>query len=162
MLTLDGVNNSRMAKIYVSSTYADLKDYRETVYRTLRQMGHGVIAMEDYVATDQRPVVKCLADVAGCDLYPGLFAWRYGYVPPAEHGNLGQKSIIGWSTPRPSRPASRADCSCSKTARRGPRSGRTAPPGRTRPAGELTRCAASSGASRWSGSSTARRNWAGR
>lgn len=82
-----------MARIYVSSTYADLKDYRETVYRTLRQMGHDVIAMEDYVATDQRPVVKCLADVAGCDLYLGLFAWRYGFVPPPEHGNPGQKSI---------------------------------------------------------------------
>ncbi len=87
------VTNAPMARIYVSSTYADLKDYRETVYRTLRQMGHDVIAMEDYVATDQRPVVKCLADVAGCDLYLGLFAWRYGYVPPPEHGNPGQRSI---------------------------------------------------------------------
>jgi hypothetical protein len=82
-----------MTKIYISSTYADLKDYRETAYRTLRQMGHDVIAMEDYVATDQRPVSKCLADVANCDLYVGIFAWRYGYVPPTEHGNPEQRSI---------------------------------------------------------------------
>jgi formylglycine-generating enzyme required for sulfatase activity len=80
-----------MAKIYVSSTYNDLKDYREAVYHTLRQMGHDVIAMEDYVATDQRPVDKCLADVAACDLYVGIFAWRYGYQPP--HTNPAQKSI---------------------------------------------------------------------
>jgi uncharacterized protein DUF4062 len=40
-----------------------------------------VIAMEDYVATDQRPTEKCLADVATSDLYIGIFAWRYGYIP---------------------------------------------------------------------------------
>jgi formylglycine-generating enzyme required for sulfatase activity len=82
-----------MAKIYVSSTYADLKAHRETVYRTLRQLGHDVIAMEDYVAADERPVVKCLGDVTNCDLYVGVFAWRYGFVPPAEHANPGRISI---------------------------------------------------------------------
>jgi hypothetical protein len=38
--------------------------------------------MEDYVAADVRPVDKCLADVRSCDVYVGLFAWRYGYVVP--------------------------------------------------------------------------------
>lgn len=37
--------------------------------------------MEDYVATDSRPVDKCLADVAACDIYVGILAWRYGYAP---------------------------------------------------------------------------------
>lgn len=70
-----------MAHIYLSSSYFDLKDAREKVYRALRKMQHDVIAMEDYVATDQRPVEKCLADVGNCDIYVGIFAWRYGYVP---------------------------------------------------------------------------------
>jgi hypothetical protein len=74
-----------MAKIYISSTYGDLKEYREKVYRILSQWGHQVIAMEDYVASDQRPLDKCLADVAGCDLYVGIFAWRYGYVPDRDN-----------------------------------------------------------------------------
>ena len=38
-----------MAKIYLSSTYSDLKEHREAVYRALRKMRHDVIAMEDYV-----------------------------------------------------------------------------------------------------------------
>src|SRR6185312_12791539 len=80
-----------MVKIYLSSTYSDLRTYREAVYHTLRQMRHDVIAMEDYVATDQRPVDKCLADVAASDLYVGLFAWRYGYIPYEE--NPEQKSV---------------------------------------------------------------------
>jgi tetratricopeptide (TPR) repeat protein len=74
-----------MAKIYISSTYGDLKEYREKVYHALLQWKHQVIAMEDYVASDERPLDKCLADVAGCDLYVGIFAWRYGYVPDRDN-----------------------------------------------------------------------------
>lgn len=47
--------------------------------------------MEDYVAADQRPLDKCLADVAACDLYLGIFAHRYGYVPKRD--NPARRSI---------------------------------------------------------------------
>ena len=70
-----------MAKIFVSSTFKDLKDYREKVQLLIRQMNHEDVAMEYYVAEDRRPVDKCLEDVAACDLYIGIFAWRYGYIP---------------------------------------------------------------------------------
>ena len=43
-----------MAKIYIFSTYKDLEAYREAVYHALGQMRHDVIAMEDYVAIDER------------------------------------------------------------------------------------------------------------
>jgi parallel beta-helix repeat protein len=77
-----------MARIYISSTYSDLKDARDAVYGVLRKMGHNTIAMEDYVATDQRPLDKCLADVDSCDVYIGIFAWRYGYIPPDEDRSI--------------------------------------------------------------------------
>lgn len=80
-----------MAKIYISSTYNDLKEYREAVYRMLRKLKHDVIAMEDYVAADIRPQKKCLTDVAKSDIYVGLLAWRYGYIP--EEDNPEKKSI---------------------------------------------------------------------
>jgi len=80
-----------MARIYLSATYGDLTEHREKAYRALRQLGHDAIAMEDYVAADQRPLGKCLDDVAACDLYVGAFAHRYGYVP--EHGNPDGRSI---------------------------------------------------------------------
>jgi tetratricopeptide (TPR) repeat protein len=70
-----------VARIYISATYGDLKEHREKAYGALRQLGHDAIAMEDYVATDQRPLAKCLEDVAACDLYVGIFAHRYGHVP---------------------------------------------------------------------------------
>lgn len=37
--------------------------------------------MEDYVAEDLAPVEKCLTDVARSDVYLGIFARRYGFVP---------------------------------------------------------------------------------
>lgn len=82
-----------MAMIYLSSTYEDLKDYRRAVYEALRKAGHQVIAMEDYVATDQRPVNKCLKDVELADIYVGFFAFRYGYIPPLQHNNPDGLSI---------------------------------------------------------------------
>jgi hypothetical protein len=82
-----------MTTIYLSSTYEDLKDYRGAVFQALRQVGYDVKAMEDYVAADKRPVDKCLDDVAKADIYVGLFAFRYGYVPPPEHGNPDGLSI---------------------------------------------------------------------
>ena len=76
-----------MTKIYLSSTYSDLIEYRDAVYKVLRGMGYDAVAMEDYRATDERPLNKCLADVAACDLYIGIFAWRYGYIPTEDNPN---------------------------------------------------------------------------
>ena len=49
-------------------------------------MRYKVIAMEAYVARDERMVDRVLRDVAeDCDIYIGIFAWRYGYIPPQEN-----------------------------------------------------------------------------
>ena len=74
-----------MARIYISSTYEDLKDCREAAYRALRRLRHDVVAMEDYVAADERPLDRCLEDVANCDVYIGLIGWRYGFVPAEDN-----------------------------------------------------------------------------
>jgi hypothetical protein len=80
-----------VVKVYLSSTYKDLVDHRKAICQTLRRNQYDVINMEDYVATDERPLTVCLADVAACELYVGIFAWRYGYIPAQE--NPEEKSI---------------------------------------------------------------------
>lgn len=70
--------------VYLSSTYEDLARYRDKVASALRTVGHHVIGMEEYAAGDIRPLDKCLADVRTADIYVGIFAWRYGYVPKAK------------------------------------------------------------------------------
>jgi formylglycine-generating enzyme required for sulfatase activity len=72
--------------IYLSSTYEDLQDHRRVVHEALRKSGYRVIAMEDYVAADNRPLKACLDDIHDeVQIYVGLFAFRYGYVPPEAH-----------------------------------------------------------------------------
>jgi hypothetical protein len=82
-----------MSTIYLSSTYEDLKDYRRTVIDALRKSGYQVVNMEDYVARDERPVDACLKDIEQVEVYVGIFAFRYGYIPPLEHGNPEGLSI---------------------------------------------------------------------
>ena len=73
-----------MARIYLSSSFRDLKVERAAVTAALRGAGHAVIAMEDYPTTQGCPTERCRADAQICDVYLGLFARRYGYVPPGE------------------------------------------------------------------------------
>ncbi len=65
----------------ISLTYEDLVAHREAVCKTLRKMVHEPVAMEDYEASDSRPVSKCLADISKCDVYNGIIAWRKGFIP---------------------------------------------------------------------------------
>jgi hypothetical protein len=70
-----------MARVYISSTFDDLEEIREGVAKALRLHSHEVVAMEDYVAQDARPLDACLRDVAASDVYVGIFAFRYGHIP---------------------------------------------------------------------------------
>lgn len=75
-----------MKKVYISSTYTDLTEHRRAVYDTLRKMRLDPISMEDYPSIETRPLDKCLRDIKKADLYIGIFAWRYGYVPNPSDG----------------------------------------------------------------------------
>ncbi|MGH6801890.1 MAG: DUF4062 domain-containing protein, partial [Methyloceanibacter sp.] len=68
-------------RVYVSSTFVDLEAFRAKVLERLRRSQSIVVAMEDYAAFDERPADKCLKDVKGCDIYVGILAKRYGYIP---------------------------------------------------------------------------------
>jgi len=68
-------------RVFVSSSFQDLQEFRLPAIRVLRQLGHEVIAMEDFVAASEVPLKKMLEKVERCDLYVGLFAWRYGFIP---------------------------------------------------------------------------------
>src|SRR5262245_19714162 len=69
-------------RIFVSSSFEDLKEHRAAAIRVLRQLGHEVLAMEDMIAGSTPPLAKVLEMVDRSDAYVGVFAWRYGYVPP--------------------------------------------------------------------------------
>ena len=69
-------------RVFVSSTFVDLKEYREAVRDALRQLGTIDLAMEDFGSRDERPVKECLRVVAQeSDTLVGNYAHRYGHVP---------------------------------------------------------------------------------
>ena len=68
-------------KIFVSSSFEDLKEQRAAAIRVLRQLGHEVVAMEDMVSGTAVPLLKVMRMVEQSEAYVGIFAWRYGYEP---------------------------------------------------------------------------------
>ena len=77
-----------MAKVYISSTYEDLKEQRKLAAEAVRKQGHTPIIMEDYGISPQKPLDKCLQDVSQCDLFIGIFAWRYGTIPKGHEKSI--------------------------------------------------------------------------
>jgi HEAT repeat protein len=80
--------SARSPRVYVSSTYQDLKDCRHAIRLALQRMGLDDIAMETYTAGEERPVDRCRDDVRSADIYVGVLAWRYGFVPAGGHTSI--------------------------------------------------------------------------
>src|SRR5436309_3560817 len=72
-----------MHDVFVSSTSRDLPDERCAVLRACRELGLGVVAMEDFPATGRGATAASLAQLDKARVYVGVFAHRYGYI---EHG----------------------------------------------------------------------------
>ena len=92
-------------RVFLSSTSIDLKDYRQVAIRVLQRLGAVPVNMEEFPPADESGVQLSLRKVEESDLYIGIFAHRYGYVPKSEEisvtemeylkaGKLGLKRII--------------------------------------------------------------------
>ncbi len=75
-------------KIYISSTTEDLAEYRITVINALQRSGHTPVCMEHHAAGDRAPKDECLKEVSKCKAYVGIFAWRYGFIPPQSETSI--------------------------------------------------------------------------
>jgi HEAT repeat protein len=71
-------------RVYLSSSRNDLIPYRNAVRDTLAAMNVVCVCMESGTADEHPPLETCLSAIRGCDVYVGLFAYRYGFVPPGQ------------------------------------------------------------------------------
>jgi WD40 repeat protein len=78
-------------KVFVSSTFEDLKNHRARVINTLRDGSLHVDPMENWSAASAEPREFCLARVAACDLVILLVAFRRGFVPDGETLSITQQ-----------------------------------------------------------------------
>ncbi len=72
-----------MARVYVSSTIADLKPERQAVLNWLGLARHQ--AVDSYLPDSDTVRDSCLDDVAACDLYVLIVGHRYGFQPPSSN-----------------------------------------------------------------------------
>jgi hypothetical protein len=102
-----------MAKVYVSSTIADLERERRAVLDWLRAARHQ--AVDSYLPNSDTVRDSCLDDVGACDLYVLILGHRYGFVPA--DGDPGGRRSRSWSSGGPVSVVSRGSRCCARAFR---------------------------------------------
>jgi CheY-like chemotaxis protein len=75
-------------KVFISSTYKDLVDYRTKVAEAVERLGQQGVRMEVFGARPNEATEASLDEVEVSEVFVGIYAHRYGYVP------LGSQSSI--------------------------------------------------------------------
>ena len=73
------INNTSL-RIFISSTYEDMKNYREAARDAIIRSEHVPVGMEYFAASPNKPLDACLEDVRTCQLVIILIGMRYGNV----------------------------------------------------------------------------------
>lgn len=68
-------------KVFISSTYKDLIDYRAAAIRAVEGTNYQASKMEVFGARPDEPLDACLKEVEESNFFLGIYAHRYGYVP---------------------------------------------------------------------------------
>ena len=97
-------------KVMISSTALDLPDHRDGLRDGCERAGFEPHMMEKLPALDTDAIEASLRMVEEADVYVGVFAWRYGYVPDGhdvsitemEYNRAGRRMPItgGWRRQR--------------------------------------------------------------
>jgi len=80
---LEYVQSNLKSRIFVSSTYDDLREEREAIEQALLHMRSTTFfGMEYFGSQPTTPKAFCLDLVSKSNVYIGIFAHRYGYIDP--------------------------------------------------------------------------------
>ena len=71
-------------KVFVSSTYDDLKSHRSVVEASLYRSGYEFNGMEHFSAESRPPLEVCLDAVRTSDVFVGILGMKYGSCPPGK------------------------------------------------------------------------------
>lgn len=68
-------------KVFISSTWKDLIEYRAAAIRAVEGTNYQAGKMEVFGARSEEPVEACLKEVEECEIFIGIYALRYGHIP---------------------------------------------------------------------------------
>ncbi len=80
-------------KVFLSSTYVDLIEHRKAAHDALEQLGLHVIGMESFGARPEDSTTACLNEVKESDLFVGIYAHRYGYIPKDSDSSITEQEF---------------------------------------------------------------------
>src|SRR5438552_3970699 len=72
-------------RVMISSTARDLPEHRKQVLEACQRQGMFSLRMEDLPANSDEAAAASLKIVEEADIYLGVFANRYGYIPKANN-----------------------------------------------------------------------------
>ncbi len=80
-------------KIFVSSTYVDLIEYRRAAERAINLLDQQFKGMEYFGARPEEPKAACLKEVEQADVFVGIYAHRYGFVPDGDTASITEQEF---------------------------------------------------------------------
>jgi hypothetical protein len=82
-------------KVFLSSTFKDLEQYRASVIARLRRLdGVEVRCMEDFGARAGSPRDFCVREARECDLFIGLIGHLYGFIPDGDDASITEQEYV--------------------------------------------------------------------
>jgi tetratricopeptide (TPR) repeat protein len=84
---------TRRIDVMLSSTSKDLPDHREKATNAILRAGMTPIIMETLTASPRDAITESLRLVDEAEVYIGIFAMRYGYIPEDDSRNPNRLSI---------------------------------------------------------------------
>src|SRR5215831_12956111 len=77
-----------MASVFIGSTSLDLSAYRAAAIEVCLRLELLPIAMEHFEATGSGATSGSIRKLDEADVYVGIYAHRYGYVPPSQTASV--------------------------------------------------------------------------
>jgi len=80
-------------KVFISSTYRDLAEYRDRVIQQILHMKQIPIAMEFFGSQPAEPTIVCFKEIEECDVFVGIYGFNYGYTPGEDGTSITEQEF---------------------------------------------------------------------
>jgi Domain of unknown function (DUF4062) len=80
-------------KIFISSTFEDLKEHRKAVEKILNRSREQFVGMEHFGSRPSEPKEVCFNEVEQCEFFIGIYAHRYGYIPNGDDASITEQEF---------------------------------------------------------------------
>lgn len=80
-------------KVFLSSTYVDLIEYREKAANAIERLGQQGVRMEVFGARPAEATSVCMREIETSDAFIGIYAHRYGFLPKGSDASITEQEF---------------------------------------------------------------------